>query len=192
MHQAYRLRLTIMLGLLVCFFVTGCGKNETSSSPTQQAAADGTVVYEKDGLSIVHPKAWSLLHDEAGIFADRTVALETPNTSRISLYLYQNTPKTVEDLAANVEQQLQLLSSPQVENYQRKTVQIAGLNGLQLSWKSHNLSETRNQLTILNITQSLTQALLQFHLFDDDIEQLQLALEPFIYGITFNPQGTIR
>ena len=187
MHQVYRLRLIMMLGLLVPFFVTGCGRDQTNPMLTQQAVTDETVVYEKDGLSITHPKAWSLLHDEAGIFADRTVALETPNTSRVSLYLYQNIPKTVEDLATNVEKQLKLLSSPQIKNYQRNTVQIAGFNGLQLSWTSYNLSETRNQLTLLNITQSPTRTLLQFHLFDDDIEQLQPKIEPFINGIKFNP-----
>ncbi len=187
MHRAFHLRLIIMLGLLACFFVTGCGESEANPTPTQQTTANGTVVYEKNGLRITHPKDWSLLHDEAGIFADRTVALETPNTSRVSLYLYQSTPKTVKDLAANVEKQLKLLSSPQVENYQRKAVQIAGFDGLQLSWASHNLSETRNQLTILDITQGPTEILLQYHLFDDDIEQLQSVLEPFINGITFNP-----
>ncbi|HEY7774037.1 MAG TPA: hypothetical protein VIC26_12710 [Marinagarivorans sp.] len=183
MRRPCRLRLIVMLWLFVCYIAAGCSKNETH---TEQTAADDKAAYEKDGLSITHPKEWSLLHDEAGIFAERTVALETPGDSRISLYLYQNSPKTIEDLAANVEKQLKLLSSPQVENYQQKNIQIAGFNGLQLSWTSNNLGETRNQLTILNITQSPTQALLQFHLFDDEIEQLQLALESFINGITFN------
>jgi len=160
--------------------------------PVDQTYSVAVEKYENKGLEITHPADWSLLHDEPGIIADRTVAFETPEASRISVFFYKSQARTYSDLADNLEQQLRLRSSEDVKNFQRDAIKIAGYRGVRLSWTKFGLSETKNEATILQIREAPYPVYVQFQLFDADMEyQTNTNLVPFLHGISFDPHGVI-
>ncbi|WP_245792323.1 hypothetical protein [Teredinibacter waterburyi] len=146
--------------------------------------------YNNKGLEIIYPAEWSVLHDEAGVIADRTVAFETKDASRITLFFYKSQERTYPDLANNLEQQLRLRSSKDVKKFQREVVGVAGYKGIKLTWTKLGLGETKNEATILQLQAKPYPVFVQFHLFDADIEyQATTNLVPFLHGISFDPQG---
>ncbi|MDZ7925076.1 MAG: hypothetical protein U5M23_13730 [Marinagarivorans sp.] len=179
--------LMVCLVASVLFFWVGGGSSERVNN-VEPASID-VKTYEKNALKIVHPSAWVLLHDEAGIIADRTVAFETPGISRVTLYFYKKSPKTEADLADNLVQQLDLEAGKNIQTFQRENVDFEGFKGLKLSWLSVGLSETRNEVIILQIRREPFPVYVQFHLFDDEINSQRSQIGSFIRGITFDPQG---
>lgn len=146
-------------------------------------------LYSHEGLEIAYPAGWSLLHDEAGIVADRTVAFETPNVSRITVYLYKSKPRSFSDLANNLVQQLSLDTSEDVKHFQREVTEIAGYKGVRLNWINFGLSEIQNEVTILQLRHEPYPVFVQFQMFDSDIASQSANLSLFLNGISFDPQG---
>jgi hypothetical protein len=179
----------------VCLAAFTCLSSCTKQAPANVEAANQAYSvsvgsYKNKGLEIIHPTDWSLLHDEPGIIVDRTVAFETKEASRITVFFYKSRARTYSDLADNLEQQLRLRSSNDVKDFRRDAIVIAGYKGIKLSWTNFSLSETKNEATILQLRAKPYPVFVQFHLFDEDIEyQTNTNLVPFLHGISFDPQG---
>jgi len=173
-------------------FLTSCGRQVTSKAENKnQAYSVAVVTYENKGLKIPLPTDWSLLHDESGIIADRTVTFETPEASRITLYFYKSKTRTYSDLANDLEQQLSLRNNKAVKHFEREAVEFGDYRGLKIGWISIGLTETENEATILQLQADPYPVIVQFHLFDDDIQTQKTNIFPFLHGISFDPQGVI-
>ncbi|WP_339085616.1 hypothetical protein WKI13_10465 [Teredinibacter turnerae] len=173
----------------VCLFVftclISCGKQTSrkvsGGPPAYSVAGDN---YKNKGLEITHPADWVLLHDEPGIIADRTVAFETPDASRITVFFYKSETRTYSDLANELEKQLRLRNSKDVKDFTRETLELGNYKGLKLSWVSLGLAETTNEASFLQLRAEPYPVLVQFHLLDDDIETQKNNLVPFLQGIS--------
>ena len=183
-------RLLTAACVITLMSLSSCGK-QTSPKVEGVAQAYPAAVgnYKSEGLELIHPVDWSLLHDEPGVIADRTVAFETMETSRISVFFYKSESRTFSDLANDLEMQLRLRNSKDVKRFKRETVELGNYKGLRLSWTSFGLVETENEATVLQLQTEPYPVLVQFHLFDDDIESQKSNLVPFLKGISFNSQG---
>lgn len=188
-HSARCVFVMFILVAITC--VASCSKQAPAKAEAvNQAYSVAVENYKNKGLEIIYPADWSLLHDEAGIIADRTVAFETPEASRITVYFYKSQARTYSDLADNLEQQLRLRSSNDVNGFKREPVELGNYKGIRLGWINFGLSETKNEATILQLRSAPYPVFVQFHLFDDDIEyQTNTNLVPFLHGISFDPQG---
>ncbi|WP_019606229.1 hypothetical protein [Teredinibacter turnerae] len=181
--------------IVVCLATITCVISCTKQAPAKSEAVNQTYSvavenYKNKGLEIIYPADWSLLHDEAGIIADRTVAFETKEASRITVFIYKSQARTYSDLADNLEQQLRLRSSNDVKGFKREPVELGNYKGIRLGWINFGLSETKNEATILQLRAAPYPVFVQFHLFDDDIEyQTNTNLVPFLHGMSFDPQG---
>ncbi|WP_228378136.1 hypothetical protein [Teredinibacter turnerae] len=184
----YRLFFAVCLLFFTCLM--SCGKQtspKVDGGPEIYSVSVDT--YTNKGLEVAHPADWALLHDEPGIIADRTVAFETPEASRITVFFYKSERRTYSDLANELEKQLRLPNGKDVKSFKRETIELGDYKGLRLSWISTGLSETKNEATILRLQAKPYPVLVQFHLFDEDIETQKNNLVPFMQGMSFNSQG---
>lgn len=165
----------------VCFVfftcLTSCGKQtSTQADGGPEVYSVSVDTYKNKGLELAYPDDWTLLHDEPGIIADRTVAFETPETSRITVFFYKSEHRTQADLANELEKQLRLPNYKDVKSFKREAIELGDYKGLRLSWISIGLSETKNEATILRLQAEPHPVLVQFHLFDNDIETQKITL----------------
>jgi len=183
-----------LLYVAVCLVIFTCLISCEKKAPAKAEAVDQVYsvavdTYKNKGLEITHPADWSLLHDKAGIIADRTVAFETAHTSRITVHLYKSQARTYSDLANSLEQQLRLRDSKDVKDFQRQPVEIDDNKGVRLSWTKFDLSEIKNEVTILQLQAAPYTVLVKFHLFDDDILNQSGNLVPFLQALSFESQS---
>lgn len=182
--------LVVLLCAPVFSVLLSCGK-QSLSEPTaaSQAKPIEVTTYDHKGLKIVHPVDWSFRYDNPGIYADRAVAFETNELSQIGVLFYKNYPRNIYEQADSFAQQFKLESSKNVKNYKRSEVEVGGYRGIELVWTSTRLSETRIELTILQVTGKPFPVYAHFHLFDDDIDFQNTKIITFLKGISFDPKG---
>lgn len=176
---------SFVLSILMSLVLISCDRHASNeSSKGAEQVGDDLKIYGNQGFKVVHPAGWSLLHDEPGIIADRTIAFETPEASRVSVYIYESSPRTYSDLADDLAHQLNLESDDNIHDYQRKPIALGGFEGIRMSWKSVGLSVTLNEVTILELRESPFPVFLQFRFFDGEIESRKSDILTFMQGIT--------
>ena len=190
--KQYKKCLALIFTLFISGLLVSCEKDiepaETGLTVKKADFIGAVEKYANGGVEIVYPVDWTLLHDAAGITADRDIAFETPEVSRITVYFSKTSPMTYYELADRLERQLNLVVSSEVDNYKRKAISLAEFKGLELKWQSTQLNKISNEVIILQIKEKPFPVNVQFQLFDEDIQiqksQIILILMNFVSSQT--------
>ena len=175
-------KLAIVAGLLL--LAAACTEAASTAPDTSDFSKDYQS-YSKDGLSLLHPKHWTLIYeDDDSLLADRDVSFETPGFSKLSVLIYDKSSVNVSEVANIFERTSKLKSSKNVIDYQRTSIEISGFKGYRLTWKNTLLGISTFELTILKTSISTKPVFAVYILLDEDIENESSNIIPFLRSIT--------
>ena len=179
------LRLHKLLIVVVLFLMAvGCTQAASTESDTESISKDYQS-YSNEGLSLLHPKHWSLIYDDNdSLLADRDISFETQKFSKLSVLTYDKKTVDSSEVADIFERTSKLKFSKNVEDYQRTSIEIAGFKGYRLTWINTLLGTTTFELTILKSSISAKSVFAVFILLDEDIEKESSNLIPFLKSIS--------
>jgi len=172
----------MVVGLLL--MAVGCTQAASTESDIS-ATSEDYQSYSKDGLSLLHPKHWSLIYDDDdSLLADRDVSFETPQFSKLSVLIYEKRTVDSSEVADIFERTSKLKSSKNVKDYQRTSIEISGFKGYRLTWKNTLLGISTFELTILKTSISTKPVFAVYILLDEDIEKESSNIIPFLKSIS--------
>lgn len=175
-------KLLMVVGLLL--MAVGCTQAASTESDIS-ATSEDYQSYSKDGLSLLHPKHWSLIYDDDdSLLADRDVSFETPQFSKLSVLIYEKRTVDSSEVADIFERTSKLKSSKNVKDYQRTSIEISGFKGYRLTWKNTLLGISTFELTILKTSISTKPVFAVYILLDEDIEKESSNIIPFLKSIS--------
>jgi hypothetical protein len=175
-------KLLTVIGLLL--IAVSCTQASSTDSDRSAISKDYQP-YSKDGLSIKHPKHWSLIYDDNdSLLADRDVSFETPEFSKISVLIFDKSNVDTSEVADIFERTSKLKFSKNVEDYQRTSIEISGFKGYRLTWKNTLLGISTFELTVLKTGISTKPVFAVYILLDEDIEKESSNIIPFLTRIS--------
>jgi len=174
----------LALILISLLLVSACTQEASPEHKPQAVKAKDFKSYSHDGLNLKHPHYWTLVYDDSpSLYADRGVAFDTSEFSRVSVLFYEDRSLNFSNIANQYSRELRLDSREDIDNYKREPFEIAGFKGLRLTWENTIFETISVEVTILTIIDSPNPVFAVFHLLDDDIERESPHIIPFINSI---------
>lgn len=178
----YRLQM-LFLVIISLMLVAGC-KQESQAKPGSIISPQ-TKHYSNNGLSLNYPHHWVLAYDESpSLYADRDLAFNTSESSRVSVLIFQDRTITAAKIAEQFVREQRLNSSDYIKNLRKETVKIAGFGGLRLRWLDTMVISIPVEVTIIKIGDSPLPTYVVSQLFNEDIAKESAPFIPFIKSIS--------
>ncbi len=177
-------KLLMVIGLLL---MAVSNTQAASTEPDTSAISKDYQSYSKDGLSLKHPKHWTLAYDNNdALYSDRAVAFNISKGNVVTVFIYNNPGKTNSNIADRYTRVIEPDSSKYVEDFSRSSITIGGYKGEKLRWKDTMLIPFTTEITILQVTQSPAPVFIVFELLEEDIEKISPHIIPVLNSITFS------
>ena len=177
------LKLAIVAGLLL--LAVACTEAASTTTPDTSAISKDFQSYSKDGLSLRHPKHWSLAYDENdALLADRDISFETPVFSKISVLIYEKNSVDVSSVADILIRYIKPKTDKNIQGFQKNPIEISGFKGYRLTWINKLLGSTTVEMTILESSVSSKPVFAVFNMLNEDIENESPNFIPFLKSIS--------
>lgn len=184
-YQQKPLLQILLLAAISLFFVVACSQEAPTEHQTSIVSDQDFQPYSHEGLNLKHPPHWTLVYDESpSLYADRGVAFDASESSRIRILFYKDRPLSYSNIANQIAREFRLDSNEHVKNYRREPIKIGEFNGLRLTWQDTMIGTTAVEITILTIIDSPNPVFVEFQLHNEDITKESPHIAPFIKSIS--------